>query len=156
MVNSISQAAGISAQEKRNKSQSGHDSLPPRPPSRRGHRPPAALNAAGLVAPALHLFHTALPAQPLPGELTLAQLYVMLQVRGYNAAQTFFQFKMKLRSKLIEESSGTALIMLNIAMQSNIYMFCITFCLKSFFSGFVEFKCYVINVSREAVMAHDV
>ena len=103
VVNSISHAAGLSAKEKR-RIPTAADSAPPRPPSRRGHRPSTV--AANLVAPSMYLFHYAMPGQPLPADLTFGQLLTILQARGFNTADNFLQFKMKLKSKYIEDNTA--------------------------------------------------
>ena len=106
MVNNISHAAGLSAKEKRRTT--GADAIPPRPPSRRGHRFPTTQSGpiTSLVAPAMYLFHCSMPHQPLPGDLTFAQLLTILQARGQLTTDNFLQFKMKLKSKYIEDITG--------------------------------------------------
>ena len=61
VVDLISAAAGLQAKEKREKDKMGNN--PPRPPSRRGHRPPEQSLSMGVNLPSLSLHHPLLPGE---------------------------------------------------------------------------------------------
>ncbi|XP_063047563.1 baculoviral IAP repeat-containing protein 6 isoform X3 [Engraulis encrasicolus] len=99
---SVVVASGLKSQSKRALS------TPPRPPSRRGRVMSDKLSASSGVDPAaktvsvpvFHLYHKLLPGQPLPGEMTLAQLLTLLYDRKLPQGYRSIDMTVKLGSKL--------------------------------------------------------
>ncbi|XP_064622207.1 baculoviral IAP repeat-containing protein 6-like isoform X2 [Lineus longissimus] len=91
--------SGALAKEKRDKMKS----LPPRPPTRRGRHSvkddPSF--SSTMVVPVLSMYHTLMPKQPLPPDLTLAQVLVMLHQRGLLQGQPSLEFTVKLGTKRV-------------------------------------------------------
>ena len=76
----------------------GQDSLPPRPPSRRGRRPtPPALPPVTVTEA---LYHEALPGQSIPGAMTVAQLLQVVRSHSSTPSDSFLQ--LELRAKDVE------------------------------------------------------
>ncbi|XP_062375823.1 baculoviral IAP repeat-containing protein 6 isoform X2 [Sardina pilchardus] len=102
---SVVVASGLKSQSKRALS------TPPRPPSRRGRVMSDKLSASSGVDPAaktvsvpvFHLYHKLLPGQPLPGEMTLAQLLTLLHDRKLPQGYRSIDMTVKLGSKLIAD-----------------------------------------------------
>ncbi|XP_029637353.1 baculoviral IAP repeat-containing protein 6 isoform X1 [Octopus sinensis] len=100
VVDFLSNAAGLLAKERREKN-SNHNKTggPPRlPPRARGNQN-TDMVAVNLQFPVLSLYHNLLPGQPLPAELTLSQLLVILQEKGYPQGQAVLEFLLRFHSK---------------------------------------------------------
>ncbi|KAI5102813.1 baculoviral IAP repeat-containing protein 6 isoform X13 [Silurus meridionalis] len=103
---SVVVASGLKSQSKRALS------TPPRPPSRRGRVLSDKLaSSSGVEAssktisvPVFHLYHKLLPGQPLPGEMTLAQLLTLLYERKLPQGYRSIDLTVKLGSKVISDS----------------------------------------------------
>ncbi|XP_062862910.1 baculoviral IAP repeat-containing protein 6 isoform X2 [Trichomycterus rosablanca] len=103
---SVVVASGLKSQSKRALS------TPPRPPSRRGRVLSDKLASSSGVdpssktisVPVFHLYHKLLPAQPLPGEMTLAQLLTLLYERKLPQGYRSIDLSVRLGSKLISDS----------------------------------------------------
>uniref|UniRef100_A0A4W3K7A1 Dual E2 ubiquitin-conjugating enzyme/E3 ubiquitin-protein ligase BIRC6 n=1 Tax=Callorhinchus milii TaxID=7868 RepID=A0A4W3K7A1_CALMI len=102
---SVVVASGLKSQSKRALS-----STPPRPPSRRGRVMADKLTTASSAAesanktisiPVFHLYHKLLPGQPLPAEVTLAQLLTLLYDRKLPQGYRSIDLTVKLGSKVI-------------------------------------------------------
>ncbi|MEQ2312151.1 hypothetical protein AMECASPLE_027939 [Ameca splendens] len=84
---------------------------PPRPPSRRGRIVSDKLTASSGVdpsaktisVPVFHLYHKLLPGQPLPPEMTLAQLLTLLYDRKLPQGYQSINLTVKLGSKVISD-----------------------------------------------------
>ncbi|KAK6293579.1 hypothetical protein J4Q44_G00359050 [Coregonus suidteri] len=102
---SVVVASGLKSQSKRALS------TPPRPPSRRGRVMSDKLTAASgvdpsaktLSVPVFHLYHKLLPGQPLPAEMTLAQLLTLLYDRKLPQGYHSIDLTVKLGSKVISD-----------------------------------------------------
>ncbi|XP_021465892.2 baculoviral IAP repeat-containing protein 6 isoform X17 [Oncorhynchus mykiss] len=101
---SVVVASGLKSQSKRALS------TPPRPPSRRGRVMSDKLTASGvdpsaktLSVPVFHLYHKLLPGQPLPAEMTLAQLLTLLYDRKLPQGYHSIDLTVKLGSKVISD-----------------------------------------------------
>ncbi|KAG5831643.1 hypothetical protein ANANG_G00305900 [Anguilla anguilla] len=98
-------ASGLKSQSKR------AVSTPPRPPSRRGRVMSDKLTASSGVdsssktisVPVFHLYHKLLPGQPLPAEMTLAQLLTLLYDRKLPQGYRSIDLTVKLGSKVISD-----------------------------------------------------
>ncbi|XP_054979501.1 baculoviral IAP repeat-containing protein 6 isoform X6 [Sorex araneus] len=106
---SVVVASGLKSQSKRAVS-----GTPPRPPSRRGRTVPdkvgstsSGADAAGKVitVPVFHLFHKLLAGQPLPAEMTLAQLLTILYDRKLPQGYRSVDLTVKLGSRVITDPS---------------------------------------------------
>ncbi|XP_055983998.1 baculoviral IAP repeat-containing protein 6 isoform X2 [Sorex fumeus] len=106
---SVVVASGLKSQSKRAVS-----GTPPRPPSRRGRTMPdkvgstsSGADAAGKVitVPVFHLFHKLLAGQPLPAEMTLAQLLTILYDRKLPQGYHSVDLTVKLGSRVITDPS---------------------------------------------------
>ncbi|XP_078085695.1 dual E2 ubiquitin-conjugating enzyme/E3 ubiquitin-protein ligase BIRC6 isoform X6 [Mustelus asterias] len=102
---SVVVASGLKSQSKRALS-----STPPRPPSRRGRVMTDKLATASsstesanktISVPVFHLYHKLLPGQPLPAEVTLAQLLTLLYDRKLPQGYRSIDLTVKLGSKVI-------------------------------------------------------
>ncbi|XP_066281905.1 baculoviral IAP repeat-containing protein 6-like isoform X5 [Branchiostoma lanceolatum] len=97
-------AKGLKSKAKRSDSKKA---TPPRPPTRRGRNPPptsdksASSLSATMNIPVLSLYHKLLPGQPLPSDMTLSQLVVLLQERGMPQGYPSLDFTMKLSAKKV-------------------------------------------------------
>uniref|UniRef100_A0A669AXF0 Dual E2 ubiquitin-conjugating enzyme/E3 ubiquitin-protein ligase BIRC6 n=1 Tax=Oreochromis niloticus TaxID=8128 RepID=A0A669AXF0_ORENI len=104
---SVVVASGLKSQSKRALS------TPPRPPSRRGRVMSDKLTASSSVdpsaktisVPVFHLYHKLLPGQPLPPEMTLAQLLTLLYDRKLPQGYQSINLTVKLGSKVISDPS---------------------------------------------------
>ncbi|XP_066552631.1 baculoviral IAP repeat-containing protein 6 isoform X3 [Amia ocellicauda] len=105
---SVVVASGLKCQSKR------AVSTPPRPPSRRGRVMSDKLttSSAGvdpssktISVPVFHLYHKLLPGQPLPAEMTLAQLLTLLYDRKLPQGYRSIDLTVKLGSKVISDAS---------------------------------------------------
>ncbi|KAM4590981.1 dual E2 ubiquitin-conjugating enzyme/E3 ubiquitin-protein ligase BIRC6 [Odontesthes bonariensis] len=102
---SVVVASGLKSQSKRALS------TPPRPPSRRGRVMSDKLSASSGVdpsaktisVPVFHLYHKLLPGQPLPPEMTLAQLLTLLYDRKLPQGYQSINLTVKLGSKVISD-----------------------------------------------------
>ncbi|XP_028323473.1 baculoviral IAP repeat-containing protein 6 isoform X3 [Gouania willdenowi] len=102
---SVVVASGLKSQSKRALS------TPPRPPSRRGRVLSDKLTASSGVdpssktisVPVFHLYHKLLPGQPLPPEMTLAQLLTLLYDRKLPQGYQSINLTVKLGSKVISD-----------------------------------------------------
>uniref|UniRef100_A0A673KPC9 Dual E2 ubiquitin-conjugating enzyme/E3 ubiquitin-protein ligase BIRC6 n=1 Tax=Sinocyclocheilus rhinocerous TaxID=307959 RepID=A0A673KPC9_9TELE len=102
---SVVVASGLKSQSKRALS------TPPRPPSRRGRVLSDKLAASSGVdpsaktisVPVFHLCHKLLPGQPLPPEMTLAQLLTLLYERKLPQGYRSIDLTVKLGSKAISD-----------------------------------------------------
>ncbi|KAL0964404.1 hypothetical protein UPYG_G00323370 [Umbra pygmaea] len=102
---SVVVASGLKSQSKRALS------TPPRPPSRRGRVMSDKLTASSgvdpsaktLSVPVFHLYHQLLPGQPLPAEMTLAQLLALLYDRKLPQGYRSIDLTVKLGSKVISD-----------------------------------------------------
>uniref|UniRef100_A0A7N8WZL8 Dual E2 ubiquitin-conjugating enzyme/E3 ubiquitin-protein ligase BIRC6 n=1 Tax=Mastacembelus armatus TaxID=205130 RepID=A0A7N8WZL8_9TELE len=102
---SVVVASGLKSQSKRALS------TPPRPPSRRGRVMSDKLTATSGVdpsaktisVPVFHLYHKLLPGQPLPPEMTLAQLLTLLYDRKLPQGYQSINLTVKLGSKVISD-----------------------------------------------------
>ncbi|XP_016428418.1 baculoviral IAP repeat-containing protein 6-like [Sinocyclocheilus rhinocerous] len=102
---SVVVASGLKSQSKRALS------TPPRPPSRRGRVLSDKLAASSGVdpsaktisVPVFHLCHKLLPGQPLPPEMTLAQLLTLLYERKLPQGYRSIDLTVKLGSKVISD-----------------------------------------------------
>ncbi|KAI1894398.1 hypothetical protein AGOR_G00115400 [Albula goreensis] len=102
---SVVVASGLKSQSKR------AVSTPPRPPSRRGRVMSDKLTASSGVdsssktisVPVFHLYHKLLPGQPLPAEMTLAQLLTLLYDRKLPQGYRSIDLTVKLGSKVISD-----------------------------------------------------
>uniref|UniRef100_A0A3P8PMR4 Dual E2 ubiquitin-conjugating enzyme/E3 ubiquitin-protein ligase BIRC6 n=1 Tax=Astatotilapia calliptera TaxID=8154 RepID=A0A3P8PMR4_ASTCA len=102
---SVVVASGLKSQSKRALS------TPPRPPSRRGRVMSDKLTASSSVdpsaktisVPVFHLYHKLLPGQPLPPEMTLAQLLTLLYDRKLPQGYQSISLTVKLGSKVISD-----------------------------------------------------
>ncbi|XP_030643061.1 baculoviral IAP repeat-containing protein 6 [Chanos chanos] len=101
---SVVVASGLKSQSKRALS------TPPRPPSRRGRVLSDKLAASSGVdsaktisVPVFHLYHKLLPGQPLPAEMTLAQLLTLLYERKLPQGYRSIDLTVKLGSKVISD-----------------------------------------------------
>ncbi|XP_029525395.2 baculoviral IAP repeat-containing protein 6 isoform X15 [Oncorhynchus nerka] len=101
---SVVVASGLKSQSKRALS------TPPRPPSRRGRVMSDKLTASSvdpsaktLSVPVFHLYHKLLPGQPLPAEMTLAQLLTLLYDRKLPQGYHSIDLTVKLGSKVISD-----------------------------------------------------
>ncbi|XP_029926712.1 baculoviral IAP repeat-containing protein 6 isoform X5 [Myripristis murdjan] len=102
---SVVVASGLKSQSKRALS------TPPRPPSRRGRVMSDKLTASSSVdpsaktisVPVFHLYHKLLPGQPLPAEMTLAQLLTLLYDRKLPQGYRSIDLTVKLGSKVISD-----------------------------------------------------
>ncbi|CAB1312602.1 unnamed protein product, partial [Coregonus sp. 'balchen'] len=98
---SVVVASGLKSQSKRALS------TPPRPPSRRGRVMSDKLTSSSgvdpsaktLSVPVFHLYHKLLPGQPLPAEMTLAQLLTLLYDRKLPQGYRSIDLTVKLGSK---------------------------------------------------------
>ncbi|XP_068041403.1 baculoviral IAP repeat-containing protein 6 isoform X6 [Anomalospiza imberbis] len=106
---SVVVASGLKSQSKRAVS-----STPPRPPSRRGRVMADKVGASSsggesssktISVPVFHLYHKLLPGQPLPAEMTLAQLLTLLYDRKLPQGYRSIDLTVKLGSKVISDSS---------------------------------------------------
>ncbi|XP_075268839.1 dual E2 ubiquitin-conjugating enzyme/E3 ubiquitin-protein ligase BIRC6 isoform X6 [Opisthocomus hoazin] len=106
---SVVVASGLKSQSKRAVS-----STPPRPPSRRGRvmADKVGTSSSGgesssktISVPVFHLYHKLLPGQPLPAEMTLAQLLTLLYDRKLPQGYRSIDLTVKLGSKVISDSS---------------------------------------------------
>ncbi|XP_019627384.1 PREDICTED: LOW QUALITY PROTEIN: baculoviral IAP repeat-containing protein 6-like [Branchiostoma belcheri] len=97
-------AKGLKSKAKRSDSKKA---TPPRPPTRRGRNPPPSSDksssslSATMNIPVLSLYHKLLPGQPLPSDMTLSQLVVLLQERGMPQGYPSLDFTMKLSAKKV-------------------------------------------------------
>ncbi|XP_069036040.1 baculoviral IAP repeat-containing protein 6 isoform X3 [Lepisosteus oculatus] len=104
---SVVVASGLKSQSKR------AVSTPPRPPSRRGRAmndkltPSAGVESSSktISVPVFHLYHKLLPGQPLPAEMTLAQLLTLLYDRKLPQGYRSIDLTVKLGSKIISDPS---------------------------------------------------
>ncbi|XP_024864880.1 baculoviral IAP repeat-containing protein 6 isoform X2 [Kryptolebias marmoratus] len=102
---SVVVASGLKSQSKRALS------TPPRPPSRRGRVMSDKLTSSSGVdpssktisVPVFHLYHKFLPGQPLPPEMTLAQLLTLLYDRKLPQGYQSINLTVKLGSKVISD-----------------------------------------------------
>ncbi|XP_028844057.1 baculoviral IAP repeat-containing protein 6 isoform X2 [Denticeps clupeoides] len=102
---SVVVASGLKSQSKRALS------TPPRPPSRRGRVMSDKLasssgvdpSAKTISVPVFHLYHKLLPGQPLPAEMTLAQLLTLLYDRKLPQGYRSIDLTVKLGSKVISD-----------------------------------------------------
>ncbi|KAM9726353.1 LOW QUALITY PROTEIN: dual E2 ubiquitin-conjugating enzyme/E3 ubiquitin-protein ligase BIRC6 [Menidia menidia] len=102
---SVVVASGLKSQSKRALC------TPPRPPSRRGRVMSDKLSASSGVdpsaktisVPVFHLYHKLLPGQPLPPEMTLAQLLTLLYDRKLPQGYQSINLTVKLGSKIISD-----------------------------------------------------
>ncbi|NXR42076.1 BIRC6 protein, partial [Zosterops hypoxanthus] len=106
---SVVVASGLKSQSKRAVS-----STPPRPPSRRGRvmTDKVGTSSSGgesssktISVPVFHLYHKLLPGQPLPAEMTLAQLLTLLYDRKLPQGYRSIDLTVKLGSKVISDPS---------------------------------------------------
>ncbi|XP_064014811.1 baculoviral IAP repeat-containing protein 6 isoform X4 [Pogoniulus pusillus] len=106
---SVVVASGLKSQSKRAVS-----STPPRPPSRRGRvmADKVGTSSSGgetssktISVPVFHLYHKLLPGQPLPAEMTLAQLLTLLYDRKLPQGYRSIDLIVKLGSKVISDPS---------------------------------------------------
>ncbi|XP_050170295.1 baculoviral IAP repeat-containing protein 6 isoform X1 [Myiozetetes cayanensis] len=106
---SVVVASGLKSQSKRAVS-----STPPRPPSRRGRVMADKVGASSsggesssktISVPVFHLYHKLLPGQPLPAEMTLAQLLTLLYDRKLPQGYRSIDLTVKLGSKVISDLS---------------------------------------------------
>ncbi|KFV06238.1 Baculoviral IAP repeat-containing protein 6, partial [Pterocles gutturalis] len=106
---SVVVASGLKSQSKRAVS-----STPPRPPSRRGRVMADKVGASSsggesssktISVPVFHLYHKLLPGQPLPAEMTLAQLLTLLYDRKLPQGYRSIDLTVKLGSKVISDAS---------------------------------------------------
>ncbi|KAM4678697.1 LOW QUALITY PROTEIN: dual E2 ubiquitin-conjugating enzyme/E3 ubiquitin-protein ligase BIRC6 [Amazona ochrocephala] len=106
---SVVVASGLKSQSKRAVS-----STPPRPPSRRGRvmAEKVGTSSSGgesssktISVPVFHLYHKLLPGQPLPAEMTLAQLLTLLYDRKLPQGYRSIDLTVKLGSKVISDPS---------------------------------------------------
>ncbi|XP_042668374.1 baculoviral IAP repeat-containing protein 6 isoform X4 [Centrocercus urophasianus] len=106
---SVVVASGLKSQSKRAVS-----STPPRPPSRRGRvmadkvgtsSSGAESSSKTISVPVFHLYHKLLPGQPLPAEMTLAQLLTLLYDRKLPQGYRSIDLTVKLGSKVISDPS---------------------------------------------------
>uniref|UniRef100_A0A7M4F5Y1 Baculoviral IAP repeat containing 6 n=1 Tax=Crocodylus porosus TaxID=8502 RepID=A0A7M4F5Y1_CROPO len=106
---SVVVASGLKSQSKRAVS-----STPPRPPSRRGRvmADKVGCSSSGgesssktISVPVFHLYHKLLPGQPLPAEMTLAQLLTLLYDRKLPQGYRSIDLTVKLGSKVISDPS---------------------------------------------------
>ncbi|XP_029691286.1 baculoviral IAP repeat-containing protein 6 isoform X2 [Takifugu rubripes] len=103
---SVVVASGLKSQSKRALS------TPPRPPSRRGRVMSDKLtttsggdpSAKTISVPVFHLYHKLLPGQPLPLEMTLAQLLTLLYDRKLPQGYQSISLAVKLGSRVISDS----------------------------------------------------
>ncbi|XP_039594997.1 baculoviral IAP repeat-containing protein 6 isoform X2 [Polypterus senegalus] len=105
---SVVVASGLKSQSKR------AVSIPPRPPSRRGRVMTDKLTSSSsgvesstkaISVPVFHLYHKLLPGQPLPAEMTLAQLLTLLYDRKLPQGYRSIDLTVKLGSKVISDPS---------------------------------------------------
>ncbi|KAL8592605.1 hypothetical protein ACOMHN_026535 [Nucella lapillus] len=91
---SATAVAGAWAKEKREKSPSpSKTGLPPRPPTRRGHRPSdSGLSSLKFPHCTVHLQHALMKNKALPGDLTFSQLIQILLQRGLAPGTTCLPF----------------------------------------------------------------
>ncbi|XP_074501768.1 dual E2 ubiquitin-conjugating enzyme/E3 ubiquitin-protein ligase BIRC6 isoform X2 [Sebastes fasciatus] len=102
---SVVVASGLKSQSKRALS------TPPRPPSRRGRVMSEKLTATSGVdpssktisVPVFHLYHKLLPGQPLPSDMTLAQLLTLLYDCKLPQGYQSINLTVKLGSKVISD-----------------------------------------------------
>ncbi|XP_032409947.1 baculoviral IAP repeat-containing protein 6 isoform X3 [Xiphophorus hellerii] len=102
---SVVVASGLKSQSKRALL------TPPRPPSRRGRVVSDKLTSSSGVdpsaktisVPVFHLYHKLLPGQPLPPEMTLAQLLTLLYDRKLPQGYQSINLTVKLGSKVISD-----------------------------------------------------
>ncbi|XP_077439054.1 dual E2 ubiquitin-conjugating enzyme/E3 ubiquitin-protein ligase BIRC6 isoform X1 [Vanacampus margaritifer] len=102
---SVVVASGLKSQSKRALS------TPPRPPSRRGRVMSDKLttssgvdpSAKTISVPVFHLYHKLLPGQPLPAEMTLAQLLTLLYDRKMPQGYQSINLTVRLGSKVISD-----------------------------------------------------
>ncbi|XP_055083393.1 baculoviral IAP repeat-containing protein 6 isoform X2 [Periophthalmus magnuspinnatus] len=99
---SVVVASGLKSQSKRALS------TPPRPPSRRGRVLSDKLSSGSgsdpnktISVPVFHLYHKLIPGQPLPPEMTLAQLLTLLYDRKLPQGYQSINLTVKLGSKVI-------------------------------------------------------
>ncbi|KAG8444148.1 hypothetical protein GDO86_009363 [Hymenochirus boettgeri] len=106
---SVVVASGLKSQSKRAVS-----STPPRPPSRRGRVMADKVGGSStgvesssktISIPVFHLYHKLLPGQPLPPEMTLAQLLTLLYERKLPQGFRSVDLTVKLGSKVISDPS---------------------------------------------------
>ncbi|ELK27335.1 Baculoviral IAP repeat-containing protein 6 [Myotis davidii] len=106
---SVVVASGLKSQSKRAVS-----ATPPRPPSRRGRAMPDKIGSASSAAdnankiitvPVFHLYHKLLAGQPLPAEMTLAQLLTLLYDRKLPQGYRSIDLTVKLGSRVITDPS---------------------------------------------------
>ncbi|XP_041333042.1 baculoviral IAP repeat-containing protein 6 [Pyrgilauda ruficollis] len=106
---SVVVASGLKSQSKRAVS-----STPPRPPSRRGRVMADKVGSSSsggepssktISVPVFHLYHKLLPGQPLPAEMTLAQLLTLLYDRKLPQGYRSIDLTVKLGSKVISDPS---------------------------------------------------
>ncbi|XP_018120697.1 baculoviral IAP repeat-containing protein 6 isoform X4 [Xenopus laevis] len=106
---SVVVASGLKSQSKRAVS-----STPPRPPSRRGRLIADKVGGSSsgvdssnktISIPVFHLYHKLLPGQPLPPEMTLAQLLTLLYERKLPQGFRSVDLTVKLGSKVISDPS---------------------------------------------------
>ncbi|XP_014731961.1 PREDICTED: baculoviral IAP repeat-containing protein 6 isoform X7 [Sturnus vulgaris] len=106
---SVVVASGLKSQSKRAVS-----STPPRPPSRRGRVMTDKVGGTSsggesssktISVPVFHLYHKLLPGQPLPAEMTLAQLLTLLYDRKLPQGYRSIDLTVKLGSKVISDPS---------------------------------------------------
>ncbi|XP_060609978.2 baculoviral IAP repeat-containing protein 6 isoform X2 [Anolis sagrei] len=106
---SVVVASGLKSQSKRAVS-----STPPRPPSRRGRVMADKVGSSStggdtssktISVPVFHLYHKLLPGQPLPPEMTLAQLLTLLYDRKLPQGYRSIDLAVKLGSKVISDPS---------------------------------------------------
>ncbi|XP_069708566.1 baculoviral IAP repeat-containing protein 6 isoform X7 [Phaenicophaeus curvirostris] len=106
---SVVVASGLKSQSKR-----AVASTPPRPPSRRGRvmADKVGTSSSGgesssktISVPVFHLYHKLLPGQPLPAEMTLAQLLTLLYDRKLPQGYRSIDLTVKLGSKVISDPS---------------------------------------------------
>uniref|UniRef100_F7FUX9 Dual E2 ubiquitin-conjugating enzyme/E3 ubiquitin-protein ligase BIRC6 n=1 Tax=Ornithorhynchus anatinus TaxID=9258 RepID=F7FUX9_ORNAN len=106
---SVVVASGLKSQSKRAVS-----STPPRPPSRRGRTMADKVGSSSsgaesssktITVPVFHLYHKLLPGQPMPAEMTLAQLLTLLYDRKLPQGYRSIDLTVKLGSKVISDPS---------------------------------------------------
>ncbi|XP_056423373.1 baculoviral IAP repeat-containing protein 6 isoform X3 [Hyla sarda] len=106
---SVVVASGLKSQSKRAVS-----STPPRPPSRRGRVMTDKVGGSStgvdsssktISIPVFHLYHKLLPGQPLPPEMTLAQLLTLLYDKKLPQGFRSVDLTVKLGSKVISDPS---------------------------------------------------
>ncbi|XP_054832768.1 baculoviral IAP repeat-containing protein 6 isoform X2 [Eublepharis macularius] len=106
---SVVVASGLKSQSKRAVS-----STPPRPPTRRGRVMADKVGGSStggdassktISVPVFHLYHKLLPGQPLPPEMTLAQLLTLLYDRKLPQGYRSIDLAVKLGSKVISDPS---------------------------------------------------